>query len=136
MSRRARLCKLLLVENHAGSAKAIARQLSQKGHEVRVAGSYSEAIAAAVRQRFDMLVVDFHLHDGDGCLLLAEIRAMYPVAAVAVTGSGETDERRRAAKAGFDAFLLKPVDVDSLESTLQIVKPMCLAETEPGLKDP
>ena len=114
-------CKILVVEDHMDSAEITSLVLGRRGFEVTVAESYHAALAAVRSSRFDLLVCDLGLSDGDGCALLGEVKAMYDVRSVAVTGHGYATDRQRCAAAGFDAFLLKPVSLDELITTITSV---------------
>jgi CheY-like chemotaxis protein len=57
----------------------------------------------------------------DGCGVAEQVRAKVDrgtVRLVAMTGFGLESDRRRAREAGFDAYLVKPADVDSLMRAL------------------
>ena len=47
--------------------------------------------------------------DGDSCTLLAEIRKRYPIAAIALSGYGMSEDVARSIRAGFAAHIVKPV---------------------------
>ncbi|MDB5294292.1 MAG: hypothetical protein JWO31_275 [Phycisphaerales bacterium] len=111
-------CKVLVVDDHGDTADLTSRLLSYQGYEVRVANGYQEAIEAARAARFDVMVCDVGLGDGDGCDLLAEVRAMYEVRAVALTGYGMKADRARCERAGFGHFLLKPVSLEDLKAAV------------------
>ena len=102
--------RILVVDDHVDTAKMLARLLSQSGHTVRYATGYHSAVAAAQAEPCDLLLCDIGLQDGDGCDLLAQVMAMYPVKSVAVSGYGMPGEVDRFKSAGFNAYLLKPYD--------------------------
>ena len=111
---------ILLVEDHADTATVIRRLLDRVGHRVRVAEGYAVARRVALQDGpFDLLLCDIGLPDGDGCDLLAEIREMYPVRAIAVTAYGMRRDVERCVHAGFDRHLLKPVDSTLLLSAIE-----------------
>ena len=45
------------------------------------------------------------------------------VRVIALTGWGQSEDRRRSAEAGLDAHLVKPVDVDALVKMLATLPP-------------
>src|SRR5687767_15992259 len=92
---------ILLVEDHADTAILFAKLLRRDDHYVAVASDYASAIALAQSRRFDVLVCDIGLPDGDGCDLLREVRSLYPVRGLAVTGYGTYRDLRRCTEAGF-----------------------------------
>jgi two-component system CheB/CheR fusion protein len=114
-------CKVLVVEDHHDSATLVSRVVWSAGFEVAVAENYQAALHAARADQFDVIVCDIGLPDGDGCDLLTEVKAMYGVRGVAMTGYGYEADRRRCELAGFEAFLLKPVSLEDLEATVRAV---------------
>src|SRR6476646_6386075 len=97
-----RNCRVLVVEDHQDSAALVSRVVWSAGFDVAVAENYRAAIEAARGQQFDVLVCDIGLPDGDGCALLTEVKAMYGVRGVAMTGYGYETDRRRCEQAGFE----------------------------------
>jgi PAS domain S-box-containing protein len=107
---------ILLVEDHADTARILARILGKMGHRVTVARSAGEALSSA--GPFDLLLCDLGLPDGNGLDL---IRQLPPMPAIALTGHGMEDDIRASRAAGFLAHLTKPVDPEQLEAAIQKV---------------
>jgi CheY-like chemotaxis protein len=115
---------VLVAEDHRDTALLLGRLLPALGYDVTVAGGYRAALEAARSRRFDVLLADIDLGDGDGCELLAVLRSLHPlcpVKGVAMTGHGYPADRRRCEDAGFEVFLLKPVPFDRLREALMAV---------------
>jgi two-component system CheB/CheR fusion protein len=111
----ARPRSILLVEDHADTAEAMADILRERGHRVIVAGSLAAALAAADEgSGIDLVVSDLGLPDGNGLTLMRELRDRYGLAGIAVSGYGTEEDRRQSADAGFSAHLTKPITVDRL----------------------
>ena len=103
--------RILVVDDHDDAREMIAGVLEEAGARVLFAASTAEAIDRARRERPDLLVTDIGLPDQDGYALLAELRALYPqLAAVALTAYARSTDRERAAAAGFQQHVIKPVD--------------------------
>ena len=111
-------CSILVVEDHADSAALLERLLTRMGHAVAVASCVREAEALAAVRRFDVVISDMGLPDGDGCNLFRAVRAMYPVRGIAVTGYGADDDVAACHRAGFDAHLVKPLMFDDLKAAI------------------
>src|SRR5947209_2519086 len=77
---------LLLVEDHHDSATALTYLLRQYGHRVQVADCCASARSMYAGGRFDVVLCDLGLPDGDGCDLIAELSLSRPVRALAITG--------------------------------------------------
>ena len=95
--------------------------LALKGHELREAPDGGSAIAAARETLPDVAIVDIGLPDMDGYEVARRLRALAAsrtVALIALTGYGQEEDQARARDAGFDAHLVKPLDVESLLEVL------------------
>ncbi|HEY2290861.1 MAG TPA: ATP-binding protein [Thermoanaerobaculia bacterium] len=110
--------KILMVEDHRPTAKAIARLLRSHGHTVQVVDSLAAAEHAVAVERFDLLLCDIQLPDGSGLDLLPRVRhhlrrwaaggAEAP--AIVLSGFARDSDVARALAAGYVAHLAKPVD--------------------------
>ncbi|WP_428936886.1 CHASE domain-containing protein [Fontivita pretiosa] len=116
---------LLLVEDHADTARALGRLLGEAGYQVHTAASVAQAIERAASVRFDVLLSDLGLPDGSGIdllkRLLAERGGEGAFAAIALTGFGMDDDVARTAAAGFAEHLTKPVDFQKLQEAIERV---------------
>ena len=74
------------------------------------------AKAVGLESKFDVLVTDFHLPDGDG---IDVARALGIPICLALTGSSADADTRRLTNEGFAAILVKPVVVSRLVSAIQ-----------------
>jgi CheY-like chemotaxis protein len=113
--------RLLLVEDHADTARVMARVLRTFGHDVWTADSVGTALetADAAAEAFDVVISDVGLPDGTGHDLMRQLLARFGrVRGIALTGYGTDDDVRRSGDAGFVAHLTKPVDVRELEETI------------------
>jgi two-component system CheB/CheR fusion protein len=107
--------RVLIVDDNQDSAELLALLLGREGHETRVAHDAAEAIVIAAGFRPNIAFLDIGLPDMDGYELLQSLRA-HPQHAgckfVAVTGFEELSPG--SGSAGFDAHLVKPVDLDAV----------------------
>jgi two-component system, chemotaxis family, CheB/CheR fusion protein len=113
--------RLLLVEDHVDSAELLAEMLSNHGHTVAIATCVSEALALARAQEFDVVVSDVGLPDASGYDLMQQIRSLYTMKGIAVTGSSRAGDIERGREAGFSMHLIKPVSLRRLEAALEQV---------------
>src|SRR3954451_3097570 len=113
--------RILLVEDHADTAEAMADLLREMGHEVTVAGSVAGGLAAAEGQagRLDLVLSDLGLPDGTGLDLMAELHDRYGVKGIALSGYGMEEDVRKSLEAGFDRHLTKPVNLQALQTAIQ-----------------
>jgi PAS domain S-box-containing protein len=110
---------LLLVDDHADTRRVLSRILSKCGHEVAITDSEQGALKLLESGRFDALISDIGLPDGDGYDLVREAKRRQPLSAIALSGYGTEEDVRRSLEAGFDYHLTKPVDLNGLRSLLQ-----------------
>ncbi|HEY5778359.1 MAG TPA: PAS domain S-box protein [Terrimicrobiaceae bacterium] len=110
--------RLLIVEDHADTALLLKRLLETSGYTVKTAGGVAEALEAAAREPFDVLVSDLGLPDGTGCELMRQLRERQPLRGIAMSGYGMEEDVRQSLEAGFSEHLVKPVDISTLERTI------------------
>ena len=120
---------MLLVEDHADTARLMSRLLRGKGYRVTVAdclaaGRSAFGDAASAGEPFDLLLSDLGLPDGSGLDLMRELKARDPsLPGVCLSGFGMDHDQRAARDAGFAAHLTKPVDFPRLLEALREVAP-------------
>jgi CheY-like chemotaxis protein len=114
--------KILVVEDHADTRKALEIFLEQSGAEVTAVESGSAALEAIQKQRPDVLLCDLSMPHMDGFELLKEIRRLGgevgAVPAIACTAFGSKEDMARTQTAGFRAHVTKPVDPKVLVVTI------------------
>ena len=107
--------RVLLVEDDAKLARAVARGLRHEGYAVDVATDGDEALADAAVWEYDAIVLDVMLPRRDGievCAGLRERGCWAPV--LMVTTRGEIPDRVRGLDAGADDYLVKPFALEEL----------------------
>jgi PAS domain S-box-containing protein len=116
--------RVLLVEDHADTAKVLARLLIKSGHTVRTAGTAAAALALAGQYPFDLVISDLGLPDMPGHDLMRELRAGHRMPAIAMSGFGMEADVRNSELAGFGEHLVKPVTFAQLERAIRrVVRP-------------
>src|SRR5271168_527508 len=80
--------RILLVEDHEDTRRAMERLLKRWGHTVHCAESIARALEIDSSHEFDLLLSDLGLPDGTGVELLTKLRKRHPVHAVAMSGYG------------------------------------------------
>ncbi|HEV2692592.1 MAG TPA: ATP-binding protein [Verrucomicrobiae bacterium] len=109
---------ILLVEDHEPTRIALAHLLARRKHKVMTAASVAEARAVAQKNKFDLVVSDIGLPDGDGYTLMSELRNDFGLKGIALSGYGMEQDVAKSKESGFVAHLIKPVRIESLEKTL------------------
>ena len=106
--------RLLVVEDHADTARTLARLLRSSGFVVKTAHDVASGVRIASAEPFDLLISDIGLPDGTGYDLLSKINEQHPMKAIAMSGFGMDEDLRKSREAGFSEHLVKPVDVPEL----------------------
>ena len=116
--------KILVVDDQSDSARILARLLRTKGHDARVASDGESAFEAIDRDRPDVVLLDIGLPGMNGYEIARRIRGVeldgHHMLLVALTGYGQSEDIRLAREAGFDHHLVKPTDLDAIESLLEL----------------
>ena len=110
--------RLLLVEDHIDTARALTRLLENRGYKIETVSSVATGLEAVERGEFDLLLCDLGLPDGTGIDFIERVRKSRKTPAIALTGFGMQEDVERAQRAGFDAHLTKPVNLQKLEVTM------------------
>jgi signal transduction histidine kinase/ActR/RegA family two-component response regulator len=111
---------ILLVEDHADTAHAMAALLEALGHRVTLAGTLAEARAAASRAaRIDLVVSDLGLPDGNGQDLMRELARKHGLRGIALSGYGMEEDIRKSREAGFERHLTKPIDAEVFKAAIR-----------------
>jgi CheY-like chemotaxis protein len=111
---------VLLVEDHADSARVLVRLLGAIGYTVTHARDVASAREAA-RAGFDLLISDLGLPDGTGHDLMRELCRERPVRGIALSGYGMESDLSRSRDAGFQEHLTKPVNIEQLRAAIERV---------------
>jgi len=108
--------RVLLVDDNADAAEMLAQLLRAAGHDVLVAHDGPSALGSAAAFSPEVALLDIGLPVMDGYELARRLRhaLVAPARLVALTGYGQEHDRRRTQEAGFEAHLVKPVDLRRL----------------------
>jgi len=140
--------RILVVEDDAGIASGLRTNLQQRGYAVDVCDGVASAWSALRAERFDAVLLDLGLADGDGSELLRRLR-LSPVAAgggaaaalpdpstpvLIVTARDQVRERIAGLDLGADDYLPKPFDVDELDARLRALLRRAAGRAAPTIR--
>jgi CheY-like chemotaxis protein/anti-sigma regulatory factor (Ser/Thr protein kinase) len=112
--------RVLVVDDNTDAAELLADFLRAVGHEARVAHDGPTALREVPDFRPDTALLDIGLPVMDGYELARRLRELNAdVQLIAITGYGQTADRRRAAEAGFDRHLVKPIQLEVLQDVIE-----------------
>ena len=118
------LRRVLVADDNEDAVVTLALMLTHYGHDVRTASDGQEAVALAAAFRPHVILLDIGMPKLNGYEACRRIRAQAgseTMILVALTGWGQTEDKRRALEAGFDHHLVKPVDPTALDRLLRSV---------------
>jgi CheY-like chemotaxis protein len=111
--------RVLIIEDNVDARSALRAWLEAAGHEDHEAADGERGVSSAAALEPDVALVDIGLPLMDGYEVARRLRAANGrLRLVALTGHGQDEDRRRALEAGFDAHLVKPVDLERLAAVI------------------
>jgi len=111
--------RILIVDDNSDAADSLALLLRLNGHNTQSVYVPEEALERTLQFRPQIVLLDIGLPRIDGYEVARRIRARDEVVKlIALTGYGQRDDIERARVAGFDAHLIKPVDLAALDRLL------------------
>ncbi len=111
---------LLLVDDDHQVLESMAEWLREQGYELDTASGLAEATAKIDRKKYDLVLVDIRLQDGDGFDVLIHCRDNHPaVTVILITGYGTVDTAIEAVRAGEFDLLTKPLIDEELEMAIE-----------------
>ena len=117
-----RLLQVLVVEDHRDSADTLGMLLQMWGHEARVAYSGAAALDLLATYQPDVMLLDVAMPNMDGYQLVRQLRrqpCFKNTLLIAITGYADEAHCLRGAAAGFDQYLVKPLEPETLEYLLR-----------------
>ncbi|HEY0730061.1 MAG TPA: ATP-binding protein, partial [Pyrinomonadaceae bacterium] len=113
--------RILVVDDNVDSAESMAMMLELSGHDVATAHDGLEGLEVAEKFQPHVALFDLGMPRLDGYEAARSIRQQswgQKIMLVALTGWGQSEDKRRSREAGFDAHLVKPIDFEVLEELI------------------
>lgn len=120
--------RILVVDDNEDAALSMATMLSLSGNDVRAAHDGLQALKTAREFQPDIVLLDIgmpRMNGYDAARRLREEQWGRRALLIALTGWGQEEDKRRSREAGFDAHLVKPVDLAALQHLLASLRPAC-----------
>jgi DNA-binding NtrC family response regulator len=110
---------LLLIDDDRNVLESMADWLRDQGHTVDEAADKSTAIELLRRERYDLVLSDIRLQDGDGFEILSHCRSHHPgLQVILLTGYGTVETGVEAIRAGAFDLLTKPLLDEELKMSV------------------
>ena len=111
--------RILLADDSLPSLMTTQIMLEKMGHEVLVATDGEQALALAMRDRFDLLLLDEYMPGLPGSAVTMRLRQSASENSssciIALSGVHKDEERQRLLDSGIDELIIKPVTADRLK---------------------
>jgi CheY-like chemotaxis protein len=114
----------LVVDDVRVAAATIAEALRLLGYETQLAYGSRQAIESLAQRMPDVILLDINMPGIDGvevCRYLRRDPLTAEVPIIAMSSESQAETIAQVRKAGANAFLPKPIDIDALERTLKKV---------------
>ena len=119
--------RILVVDDNIDAADTLVMLLKFSGYTVAAAHTAEAGLALAQTFQPHFILLDLGLPAMGGYEVARRIRsspALNGLRMFAVTGYGEEDDKRRSTEAGFEAHLVKPIDLDKLLASIGCPAPI------------
>ncbi len=113
--------RILITDDNRDAATSLALLLRKRGHQVETAFGGKQAIEKAEAWRPEVMLLDLGMPEMSGFDVCRTIRRQtwgQGIRIVALTGWGQEQDRQNTREAGFDAHLVKPIDMTALGDML------------------
>ena len=112
--------RILIIEDDVRVANYIVKGLGESGHLADHVADGNNGLLTAMRETFDVLVVDRMLPGIDGLTIVRSVRASNNrVPILLLSALGEVDERVKGLRAGSDDYLTKPFAFSELLARIE-----------------
>lgn len=113
--------KILLVEDDRSIISGVCELLLSEGFSVDHASGQTDALEALTSTRYDLLLVDISLRDGNGFSVCSSARGIYGVPVIFLTASGDEGSTVAGLELGADDYIPKPFRPRELVSRIKNV---------------
>lgn len=111
--------RVLVVDDNKDAADPLATLLAIEGHEVKAVYTAEAGLEQIDLFKPDLVLLDIGLPRMSGYQVVQRIKAAHPeIAVAALSGYGRLEDKQQAVTCGFDAYLVKPVDFDTLRELM------------------
>ena len=114
--------RILVIEDNPTNMELMTYLLTAFGHTTIAAQTGEEGVAAALRERPDLILCDLALPQLDGYGVARQLREESRLSAVpliAVTASAMTGDRDKVIAAGFDGYISKPITPETFVAEVE-----------------
>lgn len=113
------LTKILLVEDDKSIVSTLTEFLTTKGFWVKSASGQKKALEYLEKEKFDLVLLDVSLSDGNGFSVCSAVKAEYNIPVIFLTASGDEYSTVTGFEVGADDYIAKPFRPRELVSRIK-----------------
>lgn len=115
------MTKILLVEDDKSIISNLTQFLAAEGYEVKSASGQTKALSMMEKERFDLVLLDISLSEGNGFAVCKAIKSNYRIPVIFLTASGDEYSTVTGFELGADDYIAKPFRPRELSSRIRII---------------
>ncbi len=114
--------KILIIEDEEGLRESIEEYFTEAGNICETASNYQSAITKVNLYRYDCILLDITLPDGNGMNILKSIKEKnYPDGVLIISAKNSLDDRLDGLNLGADDYLVKPFHLSELKARVSAI---------------
>ena len=113
------MTRILLVEDDKGIVTNLTEYLAKEGYEVKSASGQKAALQLVGKEKFDLVLLDIALSDGNGFSVCKAIKSDYHIPVIFLTASGDEYSTVTGFELGADDYIAKPFRPRELVSRIK-----------------
>jgi DNA-binding response OmpR family regulator len=114
--------RILVIEDEKRVADLVRRALEDQDYAVEVAYDGNAGKSMALRQEYDLLIIDIVVPGTDGISVCKEVRRVKPdIPIILLTALGTVDDKVEGLDAGADDYMVKPIEFRELLARIRSV---------------
>ena len=113
------MTRILLVEDDKSIVTNLTEYLTKEGYTVKSASGQKDALQLVEREKFDLVLLDISLSDGNGFAVCKAIKSDYYIPVIFLTASGDEYSTVTGFELGADDYIAKPFRPRELVSRIK-----------------
>jgi len=113
------MSKILIVDDDIASCRTLQLHLGTQGHQVQIAHSVDDGLAAAQQKVPELVILDIRMPGKSGLEGLPEFKLRFPnIHIIMITAFHDMESTIEAMQKGAEDYIHKPIDIDELEGAI------------------